>query len=124
MVVPNILQYTYSLMPIFAVLIKQSNSSGDDFKSNIANCTTPKLISTGIVTNVDSLVLAAEGMVVIKFKNSEILNAVLCLLAAYYAFNAQYPKGQSCGQTKNVYLFLEHILINKGKCSTVFPVWG
>ena len=86
--VQNILQYTYSLMATFAILIKQSNSSGDDVKSKIANCTAPKLISTGTVTNVNSLVLAAEGIVVMKFKNSEILNAVICLLAAYYGFNA------------------------------------
>ncbi len=57
-----------------------------------------------------SLMLVAEGMVVAKLKAVNILNAVICLLSAYYAFNAEYPKGVT-GHSKNVFLFLEHLLI-------------
>lgn len=55
--------------------------------------------------------LIAEGMVVVKFKTTNILNAVICLLSSYYVFNAEYPNGGN-GQSKNVFLFLEHLLIS------------
>ena len=57
-----------------------------------------------------SPILVAEGMVVAKLKNLNILNAVICLLSAYYVFNAEYPKGIT-GHSKNVFLFLEHLFI-------------
>ena len=49
------------------------------------------LISTGAtIDDVQSLVLAAEGMVVCRFKNINILSAVVTLLASYCVFNADY----------------------------------
>ena len=50
-------------------------------------------------------------MVVVKFKETDILNAVMSLLAAYFVFNAHYPNRQNCRQSKNIYLLLEHLLI-------------
>ena len=46
----------------------------------------------GPLTRCTPLMLLAEGMVVAKLKNLNILNAVICLLSAYYVFNAEYPK--------------------------------
>ncbi len=69
-----------------------------------------KLLSTGTLNNMHSLMLVAEGMVVANVKAVNILNAVICLLANYYAFNAEYPKGVT-GHSKNVFLFLRHVMI-------------
>ena len=83
--------------------------------SNIRNTTSPKLVSTGSIENLHSISLIAEGMAVIKFKQNAILNAVVCLLSAFFVFNAEYPKAGN-GQTKNIYLFLDQLLIaKKGK---------
>ena len=72
--------------------------------------TAPRLISTGeSFDNIQTLALAAEGMVVCRFKKLNILNAVVTLMASYYTFNADYPKGLG-GQSKNIFLFLEYIL--------------
>ena len=38
------------------------------------------------------------------------LTAVVTLLASFYAHNSVYSKGL-CGQSKNVFLFLEYILL-------------
>ena len=51
-------------------------------------------------------------MTVIKFKQCTILNAVICLLSSFYVFNAEYPKAGN-GQSKNIYLFLDQLLISK-----------
>ena len=59
-------------------------------------------------------------MAVIKFKQNTILNAVVCLLSAFFVFNAEYPKAGN-GQTKNIYLFLDQLL--KGR-TTQFSYWG
>ena len=48
----------------------------------------------------------------IKFKSYSIVNAVICLLGSYYVFNAEYPKGPT-GHSKNIYMFLEHILLSR-----------
>lgn len=80
-------------------------------ESEIAATTAPRLISTGAtVGDMQSLVLAAEGMVVCRFKKISILSAVVTLLASYYTFNPDCPNGLD-GNSKNVYLFLEYILI-------------
>ena len=67
-----------------------------------------------------SLVLAAEGMVVCHLKKNYILSAVITLSASYYTFNADYPKGLG-GHRKNIYLFIylfiEYILIPELKRS-------
>ena len=77
----------------------------------IAATTAPRLISTGAkVDGIQPLVLAAEGMVVCRFKKINILNAVVTVIASYYLFNADDPKGLG-GHSKNANLFLEHILI-------------
>ena len=62
--------------------------------------------------------MIAEGMIVVKFKKAAILNAVICLLAAYYTFNVHYP-WDTAGHNKNIFLFLEHVLISekKGWCA-------
>ena len=78
----------------------------------IKNSTSPKLLSTGSIQDLHSISLIAEGMAVIKFKQCTILNAVLCLLSAFFVFNAEYPKAGN-GQTKNIYLFLDQMLISK-----------
>ena len=77
----------------------------------VHSCSTPKLISTGSLNDLQSITLVAEGMAVVKFKSLNIVNAVIVLLASYYVFNAQYPKGKT-GLSKNVYCFLEQILIS------------
>ena len=88
-------------------------------EDEIAATTAPRLISTGAtVDDIQSLVLAAEGMVVCRFqKKINILSAVNTLIASYYTFNADYPKGQG-GHSKNVYLFLEYILIPESRRSS------
>ena len=73
----------------------------------IQQSATPRLVSAGTALHVESLCLAAEGMVVCKFGPvNAILNAVVTLLASYYVFNASYPSGLN----KNVFTFLEHVL--------------
>ncbi|XP_028407472.1 uncharacterized protein LOC114530084 [Dendronephthya gigantea] len=73
----------------------------------IEQSSTPRLVSAGTVLNVESLCLAAEGMVVCKFGPvNAILNAVVTLLASFYVFNASYPGGLP----KNIFTFLEHVL--------------
>ena len=48
------------------------------------------------------------------FKNTNILNTIklFFILSAFYAFDAEYPK-ETTGHSKNVFLFLKHILICK-----------
>ena len=75
-------------------------------------CSTPRLLATGSLEEISSLALIAEGMVVVKFRGTTIISAVTCLLAAYYVFNAEYPKGAT-GLGKNIYMFLEHILLGR-----------
>ena len=83
--------------------------------------TTPHLISTGAkVDGIQSLVLAAEGMVVCRFKKINILNPVVTLITSYYLFSADYPKGLG-GHSKNVYLFLEYILIPELRSNRSLP---
>ena len=83
----------------------------------IEKISTPRLISSGTALNVEALCLAAEGMVVCKFgPTNAILNAVVTLLASYYVFNANYPSGLY----KNVYIFLEYVLL--GKTSSSIPI--
>ena len=70
------------------------------------------LLATGTLEEIGSIALIAEGMVVIKFRSTNIINAVVCLMASYYVFNAEYPKDQT-GHSKNIYMFLEHILMGR-----------
>jgi len=52
-----------------------------------------------------------------------ILTAIITLIASYYVFNADYPKGLG-GHSKNIYLFLEHMLLPKLKqgSATQLPI--
>ena len=68
----------------------------------------------------DFLALVAEGMVVVKFRSINMVNALICFLAAYYVFNAEYPKGHT-GHSKNIYILLEHLLL--GKSSPTYPIY-
>lgn len=79
----------------------------------------PRLLSTGNLTDIDELCLAAEGMVICQFRPANILNAVVTLLGSYYVFNMEFPKGAS-GVEKALFLFLEHIFI--GQCSANLPL--
>ena len=54
-------------------------------------------------------------------KKINILNAVVTLIASYYLFNADYPKGLG-GHSKNVYLFLEYILIPELRSNRSLPI--
>ena len=87
--------------------------------------TAPRLISSGgTVHDITSINLAAGGMILCKFKKVNILTAVITLLASFYALNAAYPKGPG-GQSKNVFLFLEYILIpqiRKSQATTKLPI--
>ena len=60
--------------------------------SIVKKSTSPKLPSTGSLNDIHSLALVAEGMIVVKFKQFYALNAVVCLLAAFYVIDAEYPK--------------------------------
>ena len=89
------------------------NDSEEDSEKEVEATTAPRFISTGATfDDVQSLVLAAEGMVVCHFKQLNILTTVITLIASYYLFNADYPKGLG-GHSKNIYLFLEHMLLPK-----------
>ena len=91
------------------------NDSDVNAENEIHATTAPRLISTGAtIDDVQSLVLAAEGMVVCRFKKINTLSAVVTLLASYCVFNANYPKGHG-GHSKNVYLFLEYILLQRSR---------
>jgi hypothetical protein len=48
-----------------------------------------------------------------------VISAVTCLLAAYYVFNAEYPKGAT-GLGKKIYMFLEHIFL--GRIGQTLPI--
>ena len=85
--------------------------------TKIKECSSPRLLSTGSLVNLNSLLLIAEG--ISKYSSSSILNVVIFLIAAYYVFDAEYPKGVS-GHRKCIFFFLENILINKQ--STMLPM--
>ena len=87
-----------------------------EVSKKVAACTSPRLLSTGSIGHLHALLLIAEGMIVVKFRKMSILNAVICLLASYYAFNAQYPQGTT-GHSKNIFVFLQHILILERKAA-------
>ena len=58
-------------------------------------------------------------MVVCRFNPPSILNAVATLLGSFYSFNMEFPKG-SGRLEKNVFLFLEHMLL--GQTSATLPL--
>ena len=83
-----------------------------DANGEVEVTTAPRLISTGgSFDDIQSLMLAAEGMAVCKFKKCDIVNAILSLIGSYCVFNADYPKSPG-DQSKNTYLFLEKILLS------------
>ena len=83
-----------------------------DANGEVEVTTAPRLISTGgSFDDIQSLVLAVEGMVMCKFEKLDIVNAVLSLIGCYFLFNADYPKGPG-DQSKNTYIFLEKILLS------------
>jgi hypothetical protein len=63
------------------------------FRMMVQQDMSAKLLSTGTLEEMHSLMLVAEGMVVTKLKTASIVNAVICLPATYYVVNAEYPKG-------------------------------
>ena len=95
------------------------NDSEVQHAERVKACSAPRLLATGSLEELSSLALIAEGMVVVKFKTSTIVSAVTCLIAAYYVFNAEYPKGET-GHSKNIYMFLEHILL--GRNNQTLPI--
>ena len=71
-----------------------------------------------------NITLAAEGMILCKLKNVNILTAVVTLLATFYALHTAYPKGPG-GKSKNVFLFLNYILIpqvRNSQATTKLPI--
>ena len=67
------------------------NDSDVNAENEIHARTAPISFQRGAtIDDVQSLVLAAEGMVVCRFKNINILSAVVTLLASYCVFNADY----------------------------------
>ena len=66
--------------------------------------TSPRLISTGELNNIQELYLASEAMVVCRFSPPSILNAVATLLGSFYSFNMEFPKG-SGGLEKKCFCF-------------------
>ena len=114
---------------------QQDNSVVGEVTRKIEKCTSPKLLSTGTLNEMHSLVLVAKGMVVTKLRNPNILNAVICLLSAYYAyyvFNAEYPRGVT-GHSKNVFFFVFGALaspwkwkeeIATNRLNTSFHLWN
>ena len=85
----------------------------------IEGTTSPRLISSGEIKTIDELCLASEGMVVCRFRPPSILSAVASLLGSFYCFNMEFPKGNG-GSEKNIFLFLEHILL--GQASATLPL--
>ena len=69
----------------------------------------------------DELCLASEGMVVCRFRPPSILIAVATLLGSFYSFNMQFPKG-SGGSEKNIFLFIEHILLAQNSATLPLSV--
>ena len=84
----------------------------------IKDCTSPRLISTGTLDQLDGLYHIGEGMLVCKFRNTNTINAVIALLGCYYLLNACFSERNN-GRCKNVYLFLEHLLTSN---QTNFPI--
>lgn len=80
--------------------------------------TTPQLLATGSIEELSTPALAAEGMVVCQFRPMAIVNAVIILLANFYAFNTAYPKGQC----KNIFVLLDHLLLGKQDSSLPIAV--
>ena len=98
-----------------SIFFFSQNDSDVNAENEIHTTTAPRLISTGAtIDDVQSLVLAAEGIVVCRFKKINILSAVVTLLASYCVFNADYPKDHG-GHSKNGYLFLEYILLQRSR---------
>lgn len=91
----------------------------EELEKLVESTTSPRLISTGAIAVVDELCLASEGMVVCRFRPPNILLAVATLLGSFYSFNMQFPKG-SGGSEKNIFLFIEHILL--GQNSATLPL--
>ena len=111
----------YSNASIFLFENPQNDTVAGNVTQKIEACTSPKLLSTGSLESINSLMLIAEGMVVTKFKTNNIVNAVICLLSSYYAFNAEYPKGTT-GHSKNIFMFLEHLLLPSGGKKRLMPI--
>ena len=85
----------------------------------------PRTISScETIEDITSINLAAEGMILCKFKKVNILTAVISLLASFYVLNAAYPKGPG-GQSQKVFLFLESVLlphIRNSQAITKLPI--
>lgn len=74
----------------------------------ISESTSPRIVGSGEPLTPDPLYICMEGRTVgPALRNSTLLDAAVLLLACYYTFNMQYP------QNKNVFLFLEAVLLDK-----------
>jgi len=83
-----------------------------DANGEVEVTTAPRLISTGGYFNdIQSLMLAAEGMVVCKFKKFDIVNAILSLIGSYFLFNVDYPKGPGGQSKKHISIFRENFIV-------------
>jgi hypothetical protein len=77
----------------------------EDIDKVISETTTPRIVGVG--KSLDPIYIAIEGDIIGgPLKTHSLLEVPIILVAAYYAFNIQYPS--SC----NVYTFLEAILFD------------
>lgn len=100
--------------------MKMTEDPDEELEKLIESTTSPRLIGTGGIVVMDELCLASEGMVVCRFGPPSILLVVATLLGSFYSFNMQFPKG-SGGSEKNIFLFIEHILL--GQNSATLPLF-
>ena len=64
------------------------------------------LIGSGQYGSINPLYLAAEGEIIARLQKTNLINALVVLVCAYYVFNISYPyKG------RNMYHFLEAVLL-------------
>ncbi|XP_028418061.1 uncharacterized protein LOC114542873 [Dendronephthya gigantea] len=81
-------------------------SDDESIDKVIESVVAPKLIGSGQYGSITPLYLVAEGEVIIKFPNTGLINALVVLLAAYYAFNIKYPN-----KGRNLFSFIEATLL-------------
>ena len=93
----------YQITPII-YFVKQSKDEDSILDDLISSTKSPRLLSTGDLTDIDELCLAAEGMVICKFRQANILNTVVTLLGSYYVFNMEFAKSAG-GVEKALFLF-------------------
>ena len=65
----------------------------------------PMLVAGVTYGSITPLYVAAKGSMLV-LTNTNLVNGLVCLIAAYYVFNIQYPN-----KGKNIFAFLEAVLL-------------